>query len=1078
MTFIVNDLSSPTDVTGVLSVANGGTGMQSAAMNALIVGSTDASTLATSTVTINPLTKSIELPENAEIVINEASVLSATALGTTVTESSLTKFGTLSAPLNMGDQIIDNLSVPLDGDIVDENSKAGINKAYLHSKFNSFPFKTTVAYAISVPFLNTIFGGTTSALRVEEQFTLTHVEDADLVFTNINNTSLTITQQQLIGARILLTAEATSSWNGIYTFKANGTTSTELVRANDDSAVTGTMVAVTSGLQQGSVYVQIDGTARSYQRLQPKLNLGTNLLAVGDPVTGEVSSTEDLAFYNSALHVTGSVIVSAGNMFKVGVTDVLSDTTLGSTVTNSSLKRLGVQDADLHMGDETTKYNIKHLATPVDPHDAATKDYVDAFANGLHFKDAVLAVSTSDVGIDSASGTNLNLLSNLTMVDGVGVSSGSRILLVGQNDASQNGVYDVVDSLTLTRSADLDTSAEMNTGTSVYVLEGDTNAGRVYTLTSTNVTLGTTNLVFAISNSIPVNLTRTGTVTTGVWNSTLLSSNYKSAAVVAIDTNVNLGDNWDDATVDGVILAAGDRILLTQQAIPTENGLWVVQAMGELDTLLRPIDYDANTHGLNSGLAVYVERGNLLGGSIFFCTTSSIIVGTTATTWVQFSPSPVTKGITSLSNGHLLIGADTAAITASSFYVNNEGNLVMNENRVTDIGEPIGDYDAATKLYVDQQISGLMLSEYITYSTAVSTFLSQSDASTTYLTQTDADMNFLKQTDASTTYLTQMQASADYLKPSTADTIYLTQSAAENDYLSKAEAATDYATKVEVEAAKAGLTIKPPVRAMVTTELDSAELATGLNGSQTPGQIRLAAVGGSFPVVDGITLAINDRVLINSSTSGRKHYNGIFSLNGVTEEDGVPTHFRFSRVGDMNAAEHLLAGTFTVVTEGTNYADKSFVLTSDNPLTINTSDLEFSPFSTSETITAGTGLERSGNTLSIDNSVVVTRLPRVSKTTSFTAEVDKYYVVSTLESDITVTMPSVVDYGRITVYHDKTGTAGRVIIIPQENEAVGAKLKREAGAAENQYAIIITADANVATMYGNVDLATPRWAFT
>ena len=47
-----------------------------------------------------------------------------------------------------------------------------------------------------------------------------------------------------------------------------------------------------------------------------------------------------------------------------------------------------------------------------------------------------------------------------------------------------------------------------------------------------------------------------------------------------------------------------------------------------------------------------------------------------------------------------------------------------------------------------------------------------------------------------------------------------------------------------------------------------------------------------------------------------------------------------------------------------------FVLTTDGSITIGTTDIEFSQFSGTGQIIAGTGLSKSGNTLDIDSTVV------------------------------------------------------------------------------------------------------------
>lgn len=86
-------------------------------------------------------------------------------------------------------------------------------------------------------------------------------------------------------------------------------------------------------------------------------------------------------------------------------------------------------------------------------------------------------------------------------------------------------------------------------------------------------------------------------------------------------------------TIDGVVLATNDRILIKNQAAGAENGIYIVQASG---APVRATDADSSLEVWN--LAVYVRQGTALAGSNWTNTnTTAPTVGSTVLTFAQFS---------------------------------------------------------------------------------------------------------------------------------------------------------------------------------------------------------------------------------------------------------------------------------------------------------------------------------------------------------------------------------------------------------------------------------------------------------
>ena len=154
---------------------------------------------------------------------------------------------------------------------------------------------------------------------------------------------------------------------------------------------------------------------------------------------------------------------------------------------------------------------------------------------------------------------------------------------------------------------------------------------------------------------------------------------------------------------------------------------------------------------------------------------------------------------------------------------------------------------------------------------------------------------------------------------------------------------TDGANKAYVDSVAQSLDVK-----------DSVVVATTGNGT-------LSSAYANGQTVDGVTLTTGDRILLKDQTN--QVQNGIYNVNA----SGSP-----SRATDM-ASNANAAGAFVFVEKGTVNADNGFVCTADTAV-VGTNNLTFSQFSGAGQITAGDGLDKSGNTLSLDlkaNSGVV-----------------------------------------------------------------------------------------------------------
>lgn len=168
--------------------------------------------------------------------------------------------------------------------------------------------------------------------------------------------------------------------------------------------------------------------------------------------------------------------------------------------------------------------------------------------------------------------------------------------------------------------------------------------------------------------------------------------------------------------------------------------------------------------------------------------------------------------------------------------------------------------------------------------------------------------------------------------------------------------ATDAATKQYVDAVKVGLSVKDPVRLASTAALT----VTYSNGSSGVGATLTNAGTQAALVIDSITAVVGNRVLIKDQAAGLQ--NGIYT---VTNVGSASTNWVLTRATDFDntAGSEIDGGDFVFVQEGTINGDNGYVLTTNAPITVGSTSLDWAQFSGAGQVVAGDGLTKSGNTI-------------------------------------------------------------------------------------------------------------------
>ena len=155
--------------------------------------------------------------------------------------------------------------------------------------------------------------------------------------------------------------------------------------------------------------------------------------------------------------------------------------------------------------------------------------------------------------------------------------------------------------------------------------------------------------------------------------------------------------------------------------------------------------------------------------------------------------------------------------------------------------------------------------------------------------------------------------------------------------LADGSAATDAVNRQQLDAAIRGLDWKDSVRAASTANLT------------------LTAPGAS---IDGVTMASGNRFLAKNQSSGQQ--NGIYIWNGAAAAA--------TRAPDADSNAEVTSGMAVTVTEGTVHGDQVWFISTNDPITLDTTPLVFTQLGGSGgTYTAdGQGIEVSGNQFSIE----------------------------------------------------------------------------------------------------------------
>lgn len=415
---------------------------------------------------------------------------------------------------------------------------------------------------------------------------------------------------------------------------ANNLSDTQVVYANASKVLTSN-TAFTFAESTGTLSATLfTGTITT--NAQPNItSVGTLTdLTVTNVATANINGYAAAVSGNAQANITSvgtltSVTVS-GNATVQGnlVTDNIRANSTNITITagagNSNITLAPTGDGTV----DVSSKRITGLATPTQATDAATKGYVDAAAQGLDIKNSVRVTTSSDIDLTTG---------GLLTIDSVTTVAGDRVLVKGQTNKSQNGIY-IVAAGAWARSGDAYETGQLTPGSFTFVEEG-TNYRDSGWVISTNgvITLGTSIIE---------------------WTQFSGSGSYSASNGVQL-IGSNFSANVDDSTIAVVsgALKVKDGLTLVTPNIGVATGTSLNLGSGAIDS--GNITVAANADITLSGADSQITGANLV--------SATYITGTLTT---EAQPNITSVGTLTDANisGTLNVGGNAFIANANGIY--------------------------------------------------------------------------------------------------------------------------------------------------------------------------------------------------------------------------------------------------------------------------------------------------------------------------------------------------------------------------------------------------------------------------